>query len=59
MSAYLDYVKTSFEELEQKTKNTEWEGKKVHSYLDEYTGAPMVELGFAKKLKLKNVKDVF
>ena len=53
MSAYIDYIKTSFEELEQKTKGTEFEGKRVHTYLDKDTAAPMVEIEMAKKLKLK------
>jgi hypothetical protein len=47
------YIKTTFLELEEKTKNTKWEGKKVHSYQEEGTGAPMVELELAKELKLK------
>lgn len=50
------YIKSSFEELEQKTKGTKYEGKKIHTFQDEETGAPMVSIEIAKELKLKNFK---
>jgi hypothetical protein len=56
MAEYMDYIASSFEELEIKSKGTIYEGKRIYAYLDEYTAAPMVYLEIAKDLKLKNCK---
>jgi len=52
------FIKTSFEELEIKTKDTPYEGNIIKDYyiLEENTAAPMVETYLAKILKLENGK---
>jgi len=51
MSAHVSYIKTSFVEIEEKTKGTELEGKRIHSYLDESTFSPMISYD-SKKIKI-------
>jgi hypothetical protein len=59
MSAHVSYIKTSFVEIEEKTKGTELEGKRIHSYLDESTFSPMISYDLAKKLRFKNLNKRF
>jgi len=47
------FLKTTFEEMETLSRGTEFEGKRMHLFLDETTAAPIISIFMTLYLRFK------